>query len=359
MRSFYLTGDEKANVSMDFLTAIAVIIIAFVFAVSTLSSMITPYSGYSKELYPTADRAVTLLVEDEGYFDSDYDEGTNWEAKWNSNYSNVKKIGFLESKEKNTLDSRKIETIMENKGTWWEYPVSSPSGLEYDNASRAMGLGRYYFYIQIRPLDESKFNVNDANQSAIDMVGDKGDVATVVRYSVLNEYRFGDFDGSKLLGLIHPTRPLFGLDYENFTVIRKDGGLRFSVFNWTIDEGKVGVIKSINIGDEQDIQGDDIKNAISLKVSEFNISKNHSQITFADPNSNNIGLDVEYSSDLITFFIPDTTFNNHLPDWDREGNLLLVQVEVGFMGVNETGTTWFNMSSSGDTYPVKSTLWVW
>jgi hypothetical protein len=359
MRIFNLPRDEKANISMDFLTAVAVIIIAFVFAASVLSSMITPYSGYSKELYPTADRAVTLLVEDEGYWESDIDEGTDWETEWNDNYSNVKKIGFLESKETNTLDSGKIEIIMKNKGTWWEYSIYSPSNPELDNASRAMGLGRYNFYIQIRPLDESKFNVTAANQCAIDMVGDRGDVATVVRYSVLNENRFGYFDGSKLKGLVSPTRPIFGVDYENFSEIRSDHGLRFFIFNWTIDEGNVGVIKSINIGDEQDIQGDDIKNAISLKVSEFNIEKNYNPITFEDPNSNNIGLDVEEPSDIITFFIPISTFNYHLPDWDNEGNLLLIQVEVGFMRVNETGTTWYNMSSSGDTYPVKSTLWVW
>ncbi|MRG77159.1 MAG: hypothetical protein C5S33_05275, partial [ANME-2 cluster archaeon] len=191
MRTFYLLRDEKANISMDFLTAVAVIIIAFVFAVSVLSSIITPYSGYSKELYPTADRAVTLLVEDEGYWESDDGEGTDWEFKWNYsgnyNYSNVTKIGFLDSKEKNTLDPGKIDTIMEDQGSWWEYPVSSSSGPELDNASRAMGLGRYNFYIQIRPLNESKYNVSAANQRATEMVGDKGDVVSVVRYSRMNQ----------------------------------------------------------------------------------------------------------------------------------------------------------------------------
>jgi len=177
MRSFYLTEDEKANISMDFLTAVAVIVIAFIFAVSVLSSIITPYSGYSKELYPTADRAVTLLVEDEGFWECDGGEGTDWEFKWNYsgnyNYSNVTKIGLLDSNEKNTLDPGKINTIMENQGSWWEYPVSSSSGPELDNASRAMGLGRYNFYIQIRPLNESKYNVSTANQRATEMVGEE------------------------------------------------------------------------------------------------------------------------------------------------------------------------------------------
>ena len=96
MRSFYLTGDEKGNLSMDFLTAVAVILIAFIFALNVISSMITPYSGYSKELYPAADRAVTLLIENEGYWDSEYGDGTNWEDIWDSqNYSDVEKIGFL------------------------------------------------------------------------------------------------------------------------------------------------------------------------------------------------------------------------------------------------------------------------
>jgi len=216
MRSFYLLRDEKANISMDFLTAVAVIIIAFIFAVSVLSSIITPYSGYSKELYPTADRAVTLLVEDEGYWECDGGEGTDWEFKWNYsgnyNYSNVTKIGLLDSNEKNTLDPGKINTIMENQGSWWEYPVSSSSGPELDNASRAMGLGRYNFYIQIRPLNESKYNVSAANQRATEMVGDKGDVVSVVRYSRMNQLDLDDFNGANFFDKLHV---IIHIEYKN------------------------------------------------------------------------------------------------------------------------------------------------
>ena len=235
MRSFYLIEDEKANISMDFLTAVAVIAIAFIFAVSVLSNIITPYSGYSKELYPTADRAVTLLVEDEGYWECDDVEGTDWEFKWNYsgnyNYSNVTKIGFLDSKETNTLDPGKINTIMENRSSWWEYPVSSSSGPELDNASRAMGLGRYNFYIQIRPLNESKYNVSAANQRATEMVGDKGDVVSVVRYSRMNQLDLDDFDGANIFGDQNLLKPLFGLDNNNFSYILSNGGLEFTVAN--------------------------------------------------------------------------------------------------------------------------------
>ena len=348
MRSFYLTGDEKANISMDFLTAIAVIVIAFVFAASTLSSMITPYSGYAKELYPTADRAVTLLVEDEGYYRSDTGEGTDWEFKWNSGYSNVTKIGLLDSKETNTLDSGKINIIMENQGTWWEYPVSSPSGPEYDNASRAMGLGRYNYYIQIRPLDESKYNVTAANQNATEMVGDKGDVASVVRYSRMNQVDLGDFDGAYLLGMVSPSgnKALFGLDQNNFSYILSNGGLEFTVTNWTVLPGG-SEISDIKIGIA--INPAHAINPVNLKPEDFEIYKNDNLTAIKVP--------VIERNDSIRIIIPIDTIDK-IDNWES-APYFYIELNVGKLAISETGVTYFNSTAKIEEFSLKTTIWVW
>jgi hypothetical protein len=327
MRSFYLTEDEKANISMDFLTAVAVIVIAFIFAVSVLSSIITPYSGYSKELYPTADRAVTLLVEDEGYWECDNGEGTDWEFKWNYNYSNVTKIGLLDSNEKNTLDPGKINTIMENQGSWWEYPVSSSSGPELNNASRAMGLGRYNFYIQIRPLNESKYNVSAANQRATEMVGDKGDVVSIVRYSRMNQLDIDDFDGANICGNPDLSKPLFGLDNNNFSYILSNRGLEFTVANIS---GPSPEILNISIGIVLNPQCD-------LRNDEFEIYK--------------------FGNDTIKIFIPIDSINK-IENWEY-ADFLYIQLSVDDFIVSKTGVTFFNSTSKIEEFSLKTTIWVW
>ncbi len=355
MRTFYLLRDEKANISMDFLTAIAVIIIAFVFAVSVLSSIITPYSGYSKELYPTADRAVTLLVEDEGYWESEDGEGTDWEFKWNYsgnyNYSNVTKIGLLDSNEKNTLDPGKIDTIMEDQGSWWEYPVPSSSNPELDNASRAMGLGRYNFYIQIRPLNESKYNVSAANQRATEMVGDRGDVASVVRYSRMNQLDLGDFDGANIYGKLNPKKPLFGLDNNNFSYILSNDALEFTISNWSIVEGKSKPnIKDISIGavinPQFEIPSDQCP---PLNSDDYEIYKNGNLTT--------LPVYVYEKSDIIKINIPINTIN-YIDNWES-ADFFYVQLNVADFILSKTGVTLFSSTSKIEEFSLKTTVWVW
>ena len=354
MRIFYLPRDEKANISMDFLTAVAVIIIGFVFAVSVLSSMITPYSGYSKELYPTADRAVTLLVEDEGYFNSGYDEGTDWESKWNNNNSNVKKIGFQESKEKNNLDSLKIESLMKPQLNWWEYPVDATSKAELDNASRAMGLGRYNFYMQIRPIDESNYNVDDADGRAIEVVGDKGDIVSVVRYSMLDEKSFADFDGGNLYGSYEPKKVLFGIERKDFPIIETGGRLKFSISNWTVINEN-GNIQKLEIDDE--MKNNKTVNAITLKGINFDMWKNNGTFDISDTSAS-INMPIQNSSDYVTIEIPIQTFDEILPGWNTSEEIF-IQMNVDKLEIKDTGVTWFDSASGGKTYSVKTVLWVW
>ena len=343
MRSFYLLRDEKANISMDFLTAVAVIVIAFIFAVSVLSSIITPYSGYSKELYPTADRAVTLLVEDEGYWECDGGEGTDWEFKWNYsgnyNYSNVTKIGLLDSNEKNTLDPGKINTIMENQGSWWEYPVSSSSGPELDNASRAMGLGRYNFYIQIRPLNESKYNVSAANKRATEMVGDKGDVVSVVRYSRMNQLDYGTMSLEK---------PLFGLDNNNFSYILSNGGIEFTVANLSIIPDHSQTISDISIGIGLNHESE-ITPSHDLQNDVFEIYKNGNLTT--------LPVSVSEASDIIKIYIPINTINN-IDNWEY-ADFFYIQLNGDDLMGSQPGITFFSSNSTIEEFSLKTTIWVW
>lgn len=356
MRTFYLLRDEKANISMDFLTAIAVIIIAFVFAVSVLSSIITPYSGYSKELYPTADRAVTLLVEDEGYWESENNDGKNWEDIWVSqNYSDVKKIGLLSqsSDEEQNLDGYKISALMhpisDIEGTW-EYPVNSTTYLERENASGAIGLSQYNYYLQIRPLDENSYNKTAADQRATETVGDSGDVVSVVRYSIFNNMIFNDFDGDNFFGSYNPKKVVFVIRYEDFDIIKYFGMLKFSISNWNVIDNN-GAIQNIEISDK--IKNNATQFGIRLTGEDLDLWKNNESFIVSNTTTS-IGMPIENSTDYVTIEISEQTLDEKLPGWSQTQEFY-IQMNVDKIEIMDNGVTWFN----SDTYPVKIVLWVW
>ena len=356
MRSFYLTEDEKGNISMDFLTAVAVILIAFIFALNVISSMITPYSGYSKELYPAADRAVTLLIENEGYWDSQYGDGKNWEDIWDrKNYSDVEKIGFLSlrSDDNKALNGYKVFTLMHpisDIDGAWEYPVSSTLESERDNASRAIGLGRYNYYLQIRPLDKNSYNITVADQRATETVGDRGDVVSVVRHSILNNRLFKDFDGGSLYGSYEPRKILFVIGYEDFDMIKFCGKLRFSISNWNVTDNN-GEIQNIEIAHE--IKNNATKDGEPLTGEEFDMWKNN-EYFFLENTSTSITMPLQNSTDHVIIEIPEQTFNDRLPGWDQNPEIY-IQMNVDKLGIKNSGVTWFNTDSS----PVKIVLWAW
>lgn len=356
MRSFCLRGDEKGNISLDFLTAVAVILIAFIFALNVISSMITPYSGYSKELYPAADRAVTLLIENEGYWDSEYGDGKNWEDIWDSqNYSDVEKIGFLShvSGNEKYLNNHKIVTLMhpisDIEGAW-EYPVPSTLESERENASRAIGLGRYNYYLQIRSLDKNSYNITIADQRATETVGDKGDVVSVVRYSMLDNRLFKDFEGEGLYGSYEPKKIIFVIGYDDFDIIKFCGKLRFSISNWNVTDNN-GEIQNIEIANE--IQNNATNDGEILTVEKFDIWKNN-EYFFLENTSTSISMPIQNSTDYVTVEIPEQTFNERLPGWDQNPEIY-IQMYIDKLGIKNSGVTWFNT----DSYPVKIVLWVW
>lgn len=318
--------------------------------------MITPYSGYSKELYPTADRALTLLIENEGYWDGEYGDGTNWEDIWDSqNYSDVKKIGFLSpgSDDKKALNGYTIYTLMHPIGDIdgaWEYPVSSTLESERKNASRAIGLGRYNYYLQIRPLDKNSYNITIADQKATETVGDRGDVVSVVRYSMLDNRLFQEFDGGCLYGSYKPRKILFVIGYEDFDMIKFCGKLRFSISNWNVTDNK-GEIQNIELAYE--IKNNATISGECLAGKEFDMWKNN-EYFFLENTSTNITMPIQNSTDHVTIEIPEQTFNERLPGWDQNPEIY-IQMNVDKLDIKDSGVTRFNT----DSYPVKIILWVW
>ncbi len=355
MRS-YLTWNEKGNISMDFLTAVAVIVIAFIFAVNVISGIITPYSGYSNELYPAADRSLTLLIENEGYWGRGDIEGQNWEDIWASqNYSDVKKIGLLScrSGEEKILDRYKISTFMHTisdiEGAW-EYPANSTTDSERENASRAIGLGRYNYYLQIRPLDENSYNKTAADQRATEMVGDSGDVVSVVRYSNFNNILFKDFDGSNLFGSYSPKKILFIIENENFDAIKSFGMLKFSITNWNLIDNN-GNIQNIEISDK--INNNATQFGVRLTGEDLDLWKNNESFIVLNKTTS-ISMPIENSTDYVTIEIPDQTLYEKLPGWDQTQEFY-IQMNVDKIEILDIGVTWF----TSETYPVKIVLWVW
>jgi len=351
--------EEKAMVSIDFLTGVSVLLMAFLFASYTISSVMTPYSGYSKELYPAADRAATLLVRDAGYYWTDgNDYGTEWNTVWDDgNLTHVRKIGLIKSDGSNIIDSRKLNVFMQNHSgidediSWWEYPTSSTDPAELENVSRAIGLGRNNYYIQIRPVNESLINVSEANAAAIEAVGEQLDVVAVTRLATTEQSTYGHFDGANLLGHVNPTKILIKIEPEGFDLI--SDGITFSISNWSFDEGtNESVFQWIKMEDE--INGAyELKDSNQLNEDDYTVFKNGDDVTYTVAFSFN-------KTDTLKFVIPISTLDNSLPEWYTSGNAIFLQLNVkSNVVIKDEGYTLFCSTKKTRRYPVKMTLWTW
>lgn len=349
-------NDERAMISIDFLTGIGVLLIAFLFAAYTISNVMIPYTGYSKELYPNADRAATLLIRDTGYWSDGVNYGTEWNAVWETNQTSVKKIGFRDEGSNDLIDSRKLDVFMadhENPGEntkWWEYPISSTNSTELDNVSRAFGLGRYNFYLQIRPLNESLFNVTEANTAARGAIGVSGDVAAVTRLTVVKQTTFGDFDGNCLYGHESPTEVLIVIEPQDFDIISQ--GIKFSISNWTFDGTNVSEFEWIKVGDWI-TQAYELPDSNNLSLDEFSLSKNGTDVLI-------VGNVTFNNTDTLEFFIPRSTLDTRIPNWYTSGKDIYLQLNVEpKVIVRADGQTYYSSTIKRIIYPVKMTLWTW
>lgn len=195
--------NDKAIANIDLMFAIVLVMGVVAMAILIMPTLSHEDREWRIRQYMTATRATDNLVQDAG-------SPLNWETKWNSNYSNVSKLGFLHvdtdgNANKKVLNLTKIKALMGEgyidetnitgndtigtNTTWWEYPSYSTSREEKANATRALGLEGYNFYMRLYPVGLDRFNysrleINITNRSKVSM--NENTASVVDRYVYIN-----------------------------------------------------------------------------------------------------------------------------------------------------------------------------
>ena len=180
---------DAGVINIDLIIAMSLFILVFSFVFYTLAGAVVPYTAEYNRIYPIAARTADVLVKDPGLWDNGTSNGTHWEAKWGTNQLAVKRIGFAVEDRHNILNETKMNALMSNHTggnlTWWEYPVDGTGDGELKNATRAIGLAPYNFYIQIRPINASAYNVTKADANITKTVYPIGDVVQIERFVMM------------------------------------------------------------------------------------------------------------------------------------------------------------------------------
>lgn len=154
--------NTSGMISIDLMVALVLLIAAVFLAIQIMPALSHENRDWRIKQYMAATRASDNLVQSKG--------ANLWENEWiANNYSYVSQIGFMyigpDGALHKVLDERKVRALMgtpyvDNGLSWWEFPAPSTTGIERDNASRALGLSGYNFYMQLHPvgLDREKFN---------------------------------------------------------------------------------------------------------------------------------------------------------------------------------------------------------
>jgi hypothetical protein len=196
--------DDSATVNLDLKFAMVLVISTVAAVILIMPTLSHEAKDWRIKQYMTATRVSDNLVQDEGI-------PSTWETDWNrtaENYSNVTKIGLMylngNTPVQKVLDEKKVMALMGpgyfDTGTqtrWWEFPNSTTSQAEYDNATRALGLNvdGYNFYIQLHPVDIYPENLGtfsstplEANLTNRSQVPINNDTVTVVdRYVYIKD----------------------------------------------------------------------------------------------------------------------------------------------------------------------------
>ena len=151
--------NDRGMVGIDLIVAIVLVLAAVLMAAQIMPSMSHEDRDWRLKQYMATARATDNLVQDPG------DPG--WEGKWNAS---VTKIGLVYVDDNGTvimkvLNASKVQSLMGDGyldsytiKRWWEFPNSSISETERDNASRSLGLEGYTFYMQLYPFGLEGFN---------------------------------------------------------------------------------------------------------------------------------------------------------------------------------------------------------
>ena len=167
--------DERAQaISLDFVTAIVLFMIALTFVYSTLPDIVTSYTGESAKMHPTVDRLSEMLVKD--------------------------KTTGLTNNTPNVLNRTMLDLVMLNftetgNKTWWEFGNGINNGTktitsnDYESTLETMGLKVYNCYMQVRPIDEDSFDIIEANNNIDSNVIISGDLVMIERIAFMeNRY---------------------------------------------------------------------------------------------------------------------------------------------------------------------------
>lgn len=190
--------NEDAVVNIDLMFALILIIGVIFMVYQVVPAISQENKDWRIKQYMTVIRVTDTLMHDQG--------DSEWETKWkNGNYSNVTKIGFLYVDSNGKLAQKvvnrtKVDTLMLNytdiiinitetndtigtNTTWWEFPSTTTSPEEKENAVRVLGLEGYNFYIQLHPVGLDKFNPIPLDKNLSSITGaNLGTASMIDRY---------------------------------------------------------------------------------------------------------------------------------------------------------------------------------
>jgi hypothetical protein len=197
MVSDKMINNDRAFVNIDLMFAIVLFIAAIILAIMVLPSLSHEDRDWRIMQYMAATRASDNLVQDSG-------DPQDWTTSWTSgNYAYVTKIGLAYADTGTVLlkvlDEAKVDALMTGYNDnatgvlWWEFPNSTTSPQEKENAKMALGLEGYNFYIQLHPVGLNLFDptplvTNLTNRSAVPINNDT--VSVVDRYVYIKNDSF-------------------------------------------------------------------------------------------------------------------------------------------------------------------------
>ncbi|HTY91833.1 MAG TPA: hypothetical protein VMC84_11705 [Methanocella sp.] len=102
--------DDSGQINLDFLFGVAVFLLTFIYAVTFIPGLFTPYQPGAIDLSSVAYRTSAILVEDPGWYSQGSVNGTDWE----DNIGLLSRIGLADDKEHpNVLSQSKIDCLNE------------------------------------------------------------------------------------------------------------------------------------------------------------------------------------------------------------------------------------------------------
>lgn len=180
--------DTNAVISIDLIFALILIIAVISMVLLILPALSQKENDWRLKQYMAAVRATDDMVLDGG--------SPAWEQEWASgNYFKVTRIGLTYSQgNQKILGMEKIQALMQrheaNGISWWEFPDSTTSEAARENASRALGLSGYNFYMQLHPvgINSTEFDSAPLEQNLSNRVINYGYASQVDRYVYIKDY---------------------------------------------------------------------------------------------------------------------------------------------------------------------------